>query len=430
VFLSYGIVYRAGALFYTTVGLAIVPLCIIASGISAVAVVLAAVILPAGRLRTFFIFLGFALFLLLLIAFRLMRPERLVNPDTFASLILYFKAIEMPGEPFLPTTWVFDSIQAALQGETGSAVFDLLLSWSFAVAMVFVITWISGSAYFIGYSKAQTTAGRMFPFIKVKGRDWTFILNRLSGSARAFSVKEIKTFFRDQTQWPQVFLIIALIVIYLYNFSVLPLDKAPIKTVYLQNIFSFLNMGLATFVLTAVAARFVYPAVSIEGEAFWIVRSSPIRMRTLLWIKFFVYYIPLAILTEILIVVSNMLLGVTPFMMVLSVTTVFFMVPGIVAMGVGFGAAYPDFQSENPAQSVTSFGGLLFMILCAGFIGAIIVLEAGPVYTIFMAGFRGVRLSMLQWTWIVVSFSIVFLICALAVILPMRWGERRLLRND
>ena len=50
-------------------------------------------------------------------------------------------------------------------------------------------------------------------------------------------------------------------------------------------------------------------------------------------------------------------------------------VPGVVALGVGFGAAYPDFKSENPAQSVTSFGGLLFMLLAAGFIAAVIVLD-------------------------------------------------------
>jgi ABC-2 type transport system permease protein len=242
-------------------------------------------------------------------------------------------------------------------------------------------------------------------------------------------VKEIKTFFRDQTQWPQIFLIVALIAVYLYNFSVLPFSKSPIGTIYLQNLFSFLNMGLATFVLTAVAARFVYPAVSIEGEAFWIVRSSPIQIQTLLWIKFAVYYVPLLLLAEILIVVSNILLHVTPFMMVLSVTTVFFMVPGIVSMGVGFGAAYPDFQSENPAQSVTSFGGLLFMIICAGFIAAIIVLEAGPVYSIFMAGIRRVSLSPLQWIWLAGSFSLVLLLCILALIVPMRWGGRCLSRN-
>jgi ABC-2 type transport system permease protein len=431
VFLSYGIVYKAGPLFYTTVGMAILPLCMIASGISALAVVLIATVLPAGRLRTVFVFLGLALFMLLIVAFRLMRPERLVNPDTFASLILYFKSLETPGSPLLPTTWVFDSIQAALTGVVGNAFFDLTLTWSFTVALIFVITWVSGGIYFTGYSKAQTTPERLFPARNQKGRGWLRSVLKLtpivlSGPVRAFTMKEIRTFFRDQTQWPQIFLIIALIVVYLYNFSVLPLAKSPIRTIYLQNLFSFLNMGLAAFVLTAVAARFVYPAVSIEGEAFWIVKSSPIQIRKFLWIKFFIYYIPLLLLAETLIVLSNILLHVTPFMMGLSIATVFFMVPGIVAMGVGFGAAYPDFKSENPMQSVTSFGGLLFMILCAGFIGIIIILEAGPVYSVFMAGIRGVSLSALQWVWLIGSFSLVLLLCVLAVILPMRLGEKRL----
>jgi ABC-2 type transport system permease protein len=102
------------------------------------------------------------------------------------------------------------------------------------------------------------------------------------------------------------------------------------------------------------------------------------------------------------------------------------MVPGVVALGVGLGAAYPDFQSENPSQSVTSFGGLLFMLLAAGFITAVVVLEAGPVYALFMAGLHGRSLSGLQWVWVVVSFALVFLLCALAVVLPMRLGERRL----
>jgi len=426
VFLSYGIVYNAGFFFYATVCLTMVPLCLIASGISALAVVLVAVILPAGRLRTVFVFLGFVLFLILILAFRLMRPERLVNPDTFSSLVLYFRSLETPGSSFLPTTWIFDSINASLTGLMSSALFDLILAWVCAVSLVFVITWVSGATYFSGFSKAQTTPERLFPNHSTKNRGWEYVLNFLSGPSRAYAVKEIKTFLRDQTQWPQVFLIIALIVVYLYNFSVLPLGKSPISTVYFQNIFSFLNMGLATFVLTAVAARFVYPAVSIEGEAFWIVRSSPIQIRSFLWIKFFIYYIPLLILTETLIVASNMLLHVTPFMMALSVTTVFFMVPGIVSMGIGFGAAYPDFKSENPAQSVTSFGGLLFMILCAGFIAVVIILEAGPVYSVFMADFRGVSLTALQWIWLIGSFSLVLVLCILAVVLPMRWGERRL----
>jgi len=295
------------------------------------------------------------------------------------------------------------------------------------MALIFVNVWISERWYFRGYSQAQTTPASIF-FSSPTGRGWDKLLSFLPAPVKALAVKEIKTFFRDQTQWPQLFLLLALIVVYLYNFSVLPLDRTPIKTVYLQNLFSFLNMGLATFVLTAIAARFVFPAISLEGQSFWIIRSSPVSIRTFLWIKFFIYYLPLVILSEVLIVVSNILLEVTPFMMVLSVTTVFFMVPGIVALGIGFGAAYPDFASENPTQTVTSFGGLLYMTICAGFIALVIVLEAGPVYAVFMAGIRGRALDMLQWAWLIGSFCLVFILCALAVAIPMKMGEKRLRR--
>jgi ABC-2 type transport system permease protein len=185
-------------------------------------------------------------------------------------------------------------------------------------------------------------------------------------------------------------------------------------------------MGLALFVLTAVSARFAYPAVSMEREAFWLVKTSPLSLKAFLWIKFFIYYFPLLILTEILIIATNMLLNVTPFMMVLSTVTVFLIVPGIVAMGIGFGAAYPDFKAENPTQTVTSFGGLIFMMVCAGYIGAIVLLEAGPVYHLFMADIRGKNILLGTWLWIVGSFSAVFVLSITAIILPMRFGGNRL----
>ena len=211
-----------------------------------------------------------------------------------------------------------------------------------------------------------------------------------------------------------------------YNFKVLPLEKSPIKTVYLQNLFSFLNMGLAMFVLTAISARFAYPAVSLEREAFWLVKSSPLSLKAFLWIKFFIYYFPLLILTEALIIATNILLSVTAFMMALSTITVFFLVPGIVAMGIGFGAAYPDFKAENPTQTVTSFGGLVFMIVCACYIGLVILIEAGPVYHLFMAEIRGNVLSPAAWLWIIGSFGAVLVFSLLAILLPMRFGENRL----
>ena len=422
VFISYGVVYAAGPLFYLSIVVTLFILSIIASCISSIMVMLAVVFFPAGRIRSLFVFLGLALFLLLFLVFRLLRPERLVDPDAFVTLIIYMKNLRTPVSPYLPSTWAFDSMKAFLSGSIKNGLFHLSLSCSFAVSMIFLNIILADAVYFSGVSKASAAPVRLFK----KSPSERNFLDFLPGPVKAFAIKEIKTFFRDQTQWSQIFLIGALIMIYIYNFKVLPLEKAPIKTMYLQNLLSFLNMGLAAFVLTSVAARFAYPAVSTEKEAFWLVKASPIRLRSFLWIKFFIYFLPLLVLTEILVAATNILLKVTPFMMILSLTTVFLMVPGIVSMGIGLGAAYPNFTSENPAQTVTSFGGLLYMMLSAGYIGLVIIIEAGPVYNIFMSGVQGRALSVLEWIWVIGSFVLVFILNVLAIVLPMMFGEKRL----
>jgi ABC-2 type transport system permease protein len=115
-------------------------------------------------------------------------------------------------------------------------------------------------------------------------------------------------------------------------------------------------------------------------------------------------------------------------MMALSTVTVFFLVPGIVAMGIGLGAAFPDFKAENPAQTASSFGGLVFMLTGAIFIAVVILLQAGPVYRLFMADLHGKPLSAIVWLWVVAAFGAAFTLSVLAVILPLRFGEKRLSR--
>jgi ABC-2 type transport system permease protein len=422
VFVALGMVNKAGLFFYLNTGFVLFSLSLISSGISSILIMAAVFIIPAGRMKSILMFFGFILFLGMFLVLRLLKPEQLVDPDVFSTVVVYLDTLKAPVSPFLPSTWVYDSIKESLSGSVGSSLFHSALSWSFVSVILFINILLADMIYFKGYSKTQTASSRLF---KYKYSDFPFA-GFFQGASRAFVGKEIKTFFRDQAQWSQLLLIGALVVIYVYNFSVLPLERAPIKTIYLQNLLSFLNMGLCLFVLTAVAGRFAYPAVSSEREAFWLVKASPVRIRTILWIKFFIYLFPLLVLSEILIVATNIILKVETFMMVLSFITVFLMVPGIVSIGIGFGAAYPDFKSENPAQSVTSFGGLMFMMLCAGYIMAVIVLEAGPVYSIFMAGVKGRSLTVLQWVWIIISFSMVFVISMLALFLPMRFGEKTL----
>ncbi len=424
VFLAYGLIYNGGPLFYLAFGVSLFCLCVTAAAVSAIGVTLAVNFIAANRLKTLFVLLGILLFVILYTAFRLLRPERLVDPEMFATVMVYLQSLQTPSSPWLPSTWAFDCVRCSLVNSFSGVFFNGLLLLAFAVTLVLIMMIIAEAVYFPGFSK--TVAGRTSATRRKFTDAGSRLLLFLPGYSRAFMIKEIKTFVRDQTQWSQLFLIAALIFIYTYNFKVLPLEKAPIKEIYLQNLFAFLNMGLAAFVLIAVAGRFAFPAVSMEKGAFWLTQCAPVSLKTFLRVKFLVYLLPLAVLTLILIVTTNIFLQVSPFMMILSLLTIALMVPVIVALAIGMGAAYPDFSSENPAQAVTGFGGFVFMAVSALYVMAVIVLEAGPTYLIFMAGLKGVSLAFWERVWITVGFALVVLVSLAVLRISLSFGLRRL----
>jgi hypothetical protein len=168
---------------------------------------------------------------------------------------------------------------------------------------------------------------------------------------------------------------------YVFNIKFLPL-RGEGMTFFLQNVVPFLNLGLAGFVLASVAARFIFPGVSLEGRTFWLLRSSPMSMRELLWSKFWVGTLPLLVLAIGIVGVTDVLLQVTPFMMIVSIGTITFVTLAVAGLALGFGTMFPQFETENAAQIPTSFGGLVFMMSSIALIGLVIVLEARPVYSI------------------------------------------------
>src|SRR4029079_987282 len=115
--------------------------------------------------------------------------------------------------------------------------------------------------------------------------------------------KEVRTLARDVAQWSQLFLMAALLFIYLYNIRMLPLGGDT-----RAGIVAYANLGMAGFVISAICLRFAYPSVSAEGKAFWLVQSAPISYRQFLLVKVLVYSAPLTLLSLILPVFANIIL--------------------------------------------------------------------------------------------------------------------------
>jgi len=218
-------------------------------------------------------------------------------------------------------------------------------------------------------------------------------------------------------------LIVALVIVYLLSISKLPLDNY-----YLKSLISFLNIGMAGFVLSAISLRFIFPAVSLEGKCWWLVRSMPISVGRFLWSKFLLSFMPLVILGVSLVWISNQLLNVESFVVWLSNITIFFVAISLSSLGVGMGAVFPRFNIENIAQIETSPGGIFYMICSMFYLGLTLSLEAVLMRMHFFTRMRGGSSRGVH----TVVFIIIFLIILnlTIIILPMKIGEKSLRKNE
>jgi ABC-2 type transport system permease protein len=423
VYLAFALTSSSPARFLAAVALVLPPLLTICAALGSMVTSALVSVFPARRVREALMMIGALFVVLLVFLIRTQQPERLLNPRSIYDVGEFFSAFRTPASPLLPSTWATDILAAARHGDS-LPWFLLGLLYSTAAATVVLGCWQARGFYWRGFSRAQEALPARFTSLPLVDRFLEVTTRPFELRFRSLLLKDLKTFLRDTTQWSQLFLLLALVVVYLYNFSVLPANFT-FATFYLQNLFSFLNLGLAGFVLSAVAVRFVFTSVSIEGRAFWIIRSSPLSLNEFLWSKFWTALPPLLVLSQVLTLVSNHFLGASRFMTVLASISILFVCFGIVGMGVGMGAMFPRFRFENVTQIAGSSGGLLYMIATSSFIAIVLFLEALPVYFYLSAEYRGASLDRP----LLVTIAALVVVAALnvaAVILPIRWGQKRL----
>lgn len=404
--------------------LVLLPLAVIPAAVGSMVTTLLMSLFPARRVREVLMMLGALFIALLVFLVRVQQPERLLNPRSIYDVAQFFSAFRAPSSPGLPSTWATEVLAAARSGSEIPGL-PLALLFSTAAASAVIGCWVARALYLRGYSRAQESRPARLSALPLVDSLLDALTRPLALRFRSLLLKDLKTFLRDTTQWSQLLLLGALVVVYLYNFSVLP-SNFTFATFYLQNVFSFLNLGLAGFVLSAVAVRFVFTSVSAEGAAFWIIRSSPLPLRSFLWSKFWTAVPPLLLLSQILTLASNYFLGATAFMTALAAVTIFFLTFGIVGLGVGMGAMFPRFRFDYVTQIAGSSGGLLYMMVTTSFVAAILFLEAWPVWLYLSSRFRAVPLDGKAIAIMVLSLAGVVAFNTAAVVVPMRWGERRL----
>ena len=418
-FAAYGIVFDGGPGFLGVVAAVMVPFLALPAALGAAATLVLVNVFPARRTRDILSVIAVLSAGALVLLVRLVRPERLARPEGFRNLVEFIGVLRTPSAPWLPSEWA----QRATMGFLTDAPdgLALYLLWTTAAALTVLGALLHRAAYLTGYSKAQES-GRQVARRGRWGRALAVALGPWGPLRRELILKEIRVFFRDTTQWSQLILLAVLVVVYVYNIKFLPLQGEGI-TLFLRNVVPFLNLVLAGFVLASVAARFLFPAVSLEGRTLWLLRSSPLQLRDLLWAKYWVGTLPLLGLALGIVGVTDWLLQVGPFMVAVSLATIAALTLALAGMAIGFGTLFPQFETENAAQIPTSFGGLMYMMAAIALIAIVVVLEARPVYGYLSAQAFGGPTDLREMG---VGFGAAAAVCLTATLLPLRIALTRL----
>ena len=425
VLLAYGLVLKVSFIYYFIMPLLLLCFIIIASATGTTITIVLVNVFPARFAREAMMFIGIVAFVALYVLFRMTKPEQFLDPDGFNNLVDLLKSFSTPGSMYMPSHWLTVSLFNILEKKNSIFCYELFMLISTTFAIPIIGCWFSLLLYDIGWSRAQEGKKTILKKI-VKKKNSVFKLpDKLQNSFLfTFFIKDLKIFVRDTTQWSQLILLVAIVVIYLYNFSFFKLTG--LTGLLGPRGFYFLNVGLAGFLISSLAVRFVFPSISLEGRAFWLIKAAPIKLSDFILGKFWSNVLPLLIVAECLSIASNLMLEYDIYMVLLASVTLFFIVFAVTGVSLGFGAIYPNFNSENLSKVYTGIGGISSMIATIVVVVLLIVLSAPSVFVVSWL-INGTRIvSKFEIGLAIFTFLLEFVITLLMIYLPIKYGVKHL----
>jgi ABC-2 type transport system permease protein len=373
---SFGVASHSPFHFYPLSLLSFLMFTIIPAGFGVTVLMTLARLFPRLRKREVILVVA-ALFVLVAVPYLIIGHPRTITglPLTtdLNELDTYLDSLRAFSSPLLPSTWLSNLMMASANRARGNLMFYLLLLSSTAVFAVSLAVGVASRIYRRTWALSKDVGGRSAaarphaPSLK--------ILRPFRGQLKAVVEKDLRLFFRDATQWAQAAILFGLLAIY-----VMSLGRTPIYFTdpFWRNLISFVNLGFTGYVFATISIRFVYPAISLEGKALWVVRSTPLSIRNLFWGKLLINLILGTVLAEALIVISNLLLRVDPIMTAFSMVAVLFFTCSLVSLSIGFGASMPDLKETNPSKIASGPGGILAAVTSLAYVGLSVVIMAWP----------------------------------------------------
>lgn len=182
---------------------------------------------------------------------------------------------------------------------------------------------------------------------------------------------------------------------------------------------ALMMVGIILFMQTSILSL---SSIGLESRAFWVMKVSPIPIRTVLWSKFLWSALFSGGISGVLVLISGSAFQ-QPLGLTLMIALLFVIVSaGLCGLGVGISATFPRFVYDNPALRVSAWALILGFVFSTAYLmltGAILIL------TWWLSTQLGIDLA--HQMLIYVGGGTLFLILTLlSVIIPIHVGAERI----
>ena len=208
---------------------------------------------------------------------------------------------------------------------------------------------------------------------------------------RAVILKDLSSLVRDRAQALQLLLYLGIATLYVsvFGFMGAAWEMAPIALQLWWAFLASMNVLFAGFILTTVMTRLVYPSVSLEGRAFWILQVTPIETRKLVRSKFFCWLPVTALITLSLLLSGLLAIGMNFSIIVFTFVVGCALSIGYTGLAIGIGSSFASFDWESPSQIAVGFGTLVLLFSSLTILMAMLVPCS---YTLFLLAVPNLRL--------------------------------------
>lgn len=314
--------------------------------------------------------------------------------------------------PYLPSQWVSRGLITVASGMFSDAVFYLLLLAANAMFLYALLDGAYSLWFRTSWRKAQEAA------LPTRRKHSIGSFRLAGGQGDMLLLKDLKTFMRDPVQWSQCAILFGILAFYILNLRNFQYHTAG---PFWKNVVAFLNLAATCLTLATLTTRFVYPMISLEGQKFWILGLMPVSRWKILRTKFLFVMSGSFLITLLLVVLSNLMLGTMLEIMLLQCLTVLMVCTGLAGLTVGMGVIFPNFKEADPSKIVSGFGGTFTLVLSMLYVGAVVALEAVPCHYYLVHGAMTGEQFRLR---IALSLGFAALLTSAVCIIPLWLGRR------